>query len=84
LTVKNCTLIDSGYMFILSIEYILQDARCCASCGLMLPCKTMKKIKDSSHAPQFLCKHCVKVIQKGLIQCFKIFTIFFFNVRWFK
>lgn len=44
-------------------EYYCQDkdARCCASCGLMLPCKTMKKVKDSSHAPQFLCKHCVKL-----------------------
>ncbi|XP_061357086.1 histone-lysine N-methyltransferase ATX3-like [Gastrolobium bilobum] len=38
-----------------------QDTRSCAGCGLMLPCKTMKKIKDSSCAPQFYCKHCAKL-----------------------
>ncbi|XP_057454792.1 histone-lysine N-methyltransferase ATX3-like [Lotus japonicus] len=38
-----------------------QDARYCSGCGLLLPCKTMKKIKDSSHTPQFYCKHCAKL-----------------------
>ncbi|KAL5160823.1 Histone-lysine N-methyltransferase ATX3 [Glycine soja] len=39
-----------------------QDTRCCAGCGLMFPCKTMKKIKDSNGAPQFCCKYCSKVM----------------------
>ncbi|KAG5021742.1 hypothetical protein JHK82_017643 [Glycine max] len=38
-----------------------QDTRCCAGCGLMFPCKTMKKIKDSNGAPQFCCKYCSKL-----------------------
>ncbi|CAK8560684.1 unnamed protein product [Lathyrus sativus] len=38
-----------------------QDTRCCDSCGLILPCKTMKKVKGSSYAPQFHCKHCFKL-----------------------
>lgn len=40
-----------------------QDIRYCAGCGLMLPCKTMKKIKDSHCAPQFYCKHCAKAMR---------------------
>ncbi|KAG4938058.1 hypothetical protein JHK86_044199 [Glycine max] len=38
-----------------------QDTRYCAGCGLMFPCKTMKKIKDSNCAPRFYCKHCSKL-----------------------
>ncbi|KAL2336200.1 hypothetical protein Fmac_010646 [Flemingia macrophylla] len=37
------------------------DTRYCAGCGLLLPCKTMKKIKDSNCAPHFYCKHCAKL-----------------------
>lgn len=53
----NCIFLSSGY--------ILQVTRCCAGCGLMLPCKTMKKIKDSNCAPRFYCKHCTKVTHNG-------------------
>ncbi|TKY64081.1 Histone-lysine N-methyltransferase ATX3 [Spatholobus suberectus] len=45
-----------------------QETRYCAGCGLMLPCKTMKKIKDSNCAPQFYCKHCAK-LQKSKQYC---------------
>ncbi|KAL1329214.1 histone-lysine N-methyltransferase ATX3 isoform X2 [Arachis ipaensis] len=38
-----------------------QDTISCAGCYLMLPCKTMKKIKDPSGASQFYCKHCFKL-----------------------
>ncbi|XP_028791077.1 histone-lysine N-methyltransferase ATX3 [Neltuma alba] len=43
-----------------------QDARLCAGCGLMLPCKTMKKFKDSS--AQLYCRHCLK-LQKSKQYC---------------
>ncbi|XP_054779953.1 histone-lysine N-methyltransferase ATX3-like [Prosopis cineraria] len=48
-------------------EYCLdQEARLCAGCGLMLPCKTVKKIKDSSG--QLYCRHCSK-LQKSKQYC---------------
>ncbi|KAK7338057.1 hypothetical protein VNO77_18654 [Canavalia gladiata] len=40
-----------------------QDTISCAGCGLMLPCKTMKKIKASSCAPQHYCKPCAKLLK---------------------
>ncbi|CAJ2662995.1 unnamed protein product [Trifolium pratense] len=40
-----------------------QDTRCCATCGLMFPCKTMKKVKGSSYALQFQCKLCAKLLK---------------------
>ncbi|KAL5155724.1 Histone-lysine N-methyltransferase ATX3 [Glycine soja] len=40
-----------------------QDTISCAGCGLMSPCKTMKKIKDSSCATQHFCKPCAKLIK---------------------
>ncbi|TKY61766.1 Histone-lysine N-methyltransferase ATX3 [Spatholobus suberectus] len=40
-----------------------QDTISCAGCGLMLPCKTMKKIKDSSCASQHYCKPCAKLLK---------------------
>ncbi|KAI4355233.1 hypothetical protein L6164_004026 [Bauhinia variegata] len=39
----------------------IRDSRPCGGCGLILPCKTMKKIKDSSCATQLYCKHCLKL-----------------------
>ncbi|XP_073219890.1 histone-lysine N-methyltransferase ATX3-like isoform X3 [Cicer arietinum] len=45
-----------------------QDTKYCASCHLMLPCKIMKKVKDSSYAHQFYCKHCAK-LQKSKQYC---------------
>ncbi|KAG4916643.1 hypothetical protein JHK87_054200 [Glycine soja] len=41
----------------------LCDTISCAGCGLMSPCKTMKKIKDSSCATQHFCKPCAKLIK---------------------
>ncbi|KAK7292805.1 hypothetical protein RJT34_15659 [Clitoria ternatea] len=38
-----------------------QDSEYCAGCGLMLPCKTMRKIKDLDCEPQYYCKHCAKL-----------------------
>ncbi|KAE9605740.1 putative histone-lysine N-methyltransferase transcription regulator PHD family [Lupinus albus] len=38
-----------------------QGARSCAGCGLMTPCKTMKKLKDSSCEHHFYCKYCAKL-----------------------
>nr|KYP50996.1 Histone-lysine N-methyltransferase ATX3 [Cajanus cajan] len=43
-------------------SYQDQDTISCAGCGLMLPCKTMKKNKDSS-APQHYCKPCAKLLK---------------------
>ncbi|KAG4913707.1 hypothetical protein JHK86_054140 [Glycine max] len=40
-----------------------RDTISCAGCGLMSPCKTMKKIKDSSCATQHFCKPCAKLIK---------------------
>ncbi|KAK2406846.1 histone-lysine N-methyltransferase ATX3 [Trifolium repens] len=40
-----------------------QDTRCCATCGLMFPCKTMKKVKGSSYALQYQCKLCAKLLK---------------------
>jgi hypothetical protein len=57
----------------LSREYIVQDTRCCCTCGLMFPCKTMKKVKGSSYALQYQCKLCAKVIQNGLLYSLQIF-----------
>ncbi|XP_061372884.1 histone-lysine N-methyltransferase ATX3-like, partial [Gastrolobium bilobum] len=44
-------------------SYVDQGTISCAGCGLMLPCKTMKKIKDSSFAPQHYCKPCAKLLK---------------------
>ncbi|KAL9332278.1 hypothetical protein ACSQ67_001888 [Phaseolus vulgaris] len=44
-------------------SYQDQSTLSCAGCGLTLPCKTMKKIKDSSCAPQHYCKSCAKLIK---------------------
>ncbi|KAK7378995.1 hypothetical protein VNO80_04446 [Phaseolus coccineus] len=44
-------------------SYQDQGTLSCAGCGLMLPYKTMKKIKDSSCAPQHYCKSCAKLIK---------------------
>ncbi|XP_014492518.1 histone-lysine N-methyltransferase ATX3 [Vigna radiata var. radiata] len=51
----NCYYVDE--------EYYGQEqvTRYCAGCGLILPCKTMKKMKDSNCAPRFYCKHCTKL-----------------------
>ncbi|XP_057439659.1 histone-lysine N-methyltransferase ATX3-like [Lotus japonicus] len=40
-----------------------QETTSCAGCGLMLPYKSMKKIKDSSCAPQYYCKPCAKLLK---------------------
>ncbi|KAK7285790.1 hypothetical protein RJT34_20571 [Clitoria ternatea] len=40
-----------------------KDTISCAGCGLMLPYKTLKKIKDSSCAPQHYCKPCEKLLK---------------------
>ncbi|PNX64647.1 histone-lysine N-methyltransferase ATX3-like protein, partial [Trifolium pratense] len=39
------------------------DTISCYGCGLTLPCKTMKKVKDSSCAPQYYCKSCAKLLK---------------------
>ncbi|GAU42351.1 hypothetical protein TSUD_350170 [Trifolium subterraneum] len=46
-----------------------QDTRCCATCGLMFPCKTMKKVKGSSYALQFQCKLCAKDLENTDYYC---------------
>ncbi|OIW02310.1 hypothetical protein TanjilG_11204 [Lupinus angustifolius] len=51
----------TGSYFDHECYYQGQGARSCAGCGLMSPCKTMKKLKDSSCEPQFYCKHCAKL-----------------------
>ncbi|XP_045825892.1 histone-lysine N-methyltransferase ATX3-like isoform X2 [Trifolium pratense] len=40
-----------------------EDTISCYGCGLTLPCKTMKKVKDSSCAPQYYCKSCAKLLK---------------------
>ncbi|KAI5423808.1 hypothetical protein KIW84_030145 [Lathyrus oleraceus] len=40
-----------------------QDIIFCYGCGLTLPCKPMKKVKDSSCAPQHYCKPCAKLLK---------------------
>ncbi|OIW13584.1 hypothetical protein TanjilG_25683 [Lupinus angustifolius] len=45
-----------------------QNTTSCASCGLMLPCKTIKRNKDSSCQPQPYCKYCAK-LQKSKQYC---------------
>ncbi|KAG2380206.1 Histone-lysine N-methyltransferase [Vigna angularis] len=52
-------------------EYYGQEqvTRYCAGCGLMLPCKTMKKMKDSNCAPRFYCKHCTKDLENTDYYC---------------
>ncbi|CAJ1877047.1 unnamed protein product [Sphenostylis stenocarpa] len=44
-------------------SYQDQGTISCAGCGLMLPCKTVKKIKDPSSVPQHYCKPCSKLIK---------------------
>ncbi|XP_058738764.1 histone-lysine N-methyltransferase ATX3-like isoform X1 [Vicia villosa] len=44
-------------------HYQDQDTIFCYGCGLTLPCKTMKEIKDSSCAPQHYCKPCAKLLK---------------------
>ncbi|CAH9092978.1 unnamed protein product [Cuscuta epithymum] len=38
-----------------------KETRSCRSCGLVLPCRTMKKSKDKGAQVQFLCAHCIKL-----------------------
>ncbi|CAK9165778.1 unnamed protein product [Ilex paraguariensis] len=38
-----------------------KDTRTCDSCGLILPCKIMKKMKSTNFKAQFLCEHCAKL-----------------------
>ncbi|KAM7476525.1 hypothetical protein LguiB_023768 [Lonicera macranthoides] len=38
-----------------------KDTRPCNSCGLILPSKTMKKIKGTTSKAQFFCGHCAKL-----------------------
>lgn len=48
-------------------EYIMQDVRPCAGCGLTLPHKIMKKIKESNSSALLYCKLCAKVFAKYLV-----------------
>lgn len=41
--------------------------RCCDSCNLVLPCKSIKKMKGSILQTEIICKHCAKVHKKRLI-----------------
>ncbi|XP_065860213.1 histone-lysine N-methyltransferase ATX3 [Euphorbia lathyris] len=38
-----------------------KDMRCCDSCNLVLPCKTVKKRTGSSFQTESICKHCAKL-----------------------
>lgn len=38
-----------------------KETRPCESCGVIFPCRTMKKIKDKDAKAYFLCEHCVKL-----------------------
>ncbi|XP_059312472.1 histone-lysine N-methyltransferase ATX5-like isoform X2 [Lycium ferocissimum] len=38
-----------------------KDTRPCDSCGLIVPCRTMKKVKDTTSKAQFFCGHCTKL-----------------------
>ncbi|KAL2536338.1 Histone-lysine N-methyltransferase ATX4 [Forsythia ovata] len=38
-----------------------KDSRTCESCGLIFPCRTMKKIKGKNAQAHFLCEHCIKL-----------------------
>ncbi|KAK2351500.1 histone-lysine N-methyltransferase ATX3 [Trifolium repens] len=53
-------------------EYHCQDPDTisCYGCGLTLPCKNRKKIKDSSCAPQHYCKSCAKLLKSNNIVAF--------------
>lgn len=42
-------------------EAFQKDTRPCDCCGLITPCKSMKKLKGSDSDIQVLCKHCAKV-----------------------
>ncbi|KAL6498830.1 hypothetical protein OROGR_028377 [Orobanche gracilis] len=38
-----------------------KDTRACGSCGLIFPCRMMKKIKNTTAKAHFLCEHCIKL-----------------------
>lgn len=38
-----------------------KDTRPCDSCGLIVPCRSMKKVKDTTSKAQFSCGHCSKL-----------------------
>uniref|UniRef100_A0A2C9VU10 Histone-lysine N-methyltransferase n=1 Tax=Manihot esculenta TaxID=3983 RepID=A0A2C9VU10_MANES len=38
-----------------------KDMRCCDSCNLVLPCKSIKKMKGSILQTEIICKHCAKL-----------------------
>ncbi|KAK9910195.1 hypothetical protein M0R45_034166 [Rubus argutus] len=42
-------------------EAFQKDTRPCDCCGLITPCKSMKKLKGSDSEIQVLCKHCAKL-----------------------
>ncbi|KAK4415832.1 Histone-lysine N-methyltransferase ATX3 [Sesamum alatum] len=38
-----------------------KDTRECGSCGLMFPCRMVKKMNDTAAKAYFLCEHCIKL-----------------------
>ncbi|CAA0838929.1 Histone-lysine N-methyltransferase ATX3 [Striga hermonthica] len=38
-----------------------KDTRTCGSCGLLFPCRMVKKIKNTTTKAHFLCEHCIKL-----------------------
>ncbi|KAL8541045.1 hypothetical protein ACS0TY_002362 [Phlomoides rotata] len=43
------------------IFYNRKDTRACGSCGLLFPCKMVKKIKDTTAKAHYVCEHCIKL-----------------------
>ncbi|PIN13894.1 histone H3 (Lys4) methyltransferase complex, subunit SET1 [Handroanthus impetiginosus] len=38
-----------------------KDTRACGSCGLIFPCRMVKKMKNTTAKPYYLCEHCIKL-----------------------
>ncbi|KAL0412231.1 UNVERIFIED_CONTAM: Histone-lysine N-methyltransferase ATX3, partial [Sesamum latifolium] len=38
-----------------------KDTRECGSCGLIFPCRMVRKMKDTTAKAYFLCEHCIKL-----------------------
>nr|GME17234.1 histone-lysine N-methyltransferase ATX4-like isoform X2 [Ipomoea batatas] len=41
--------------------YKKKETRSCDSCGLIIPCRSIKKVKEKNAQTQFLCAHCIKL-----------------------
>ncbi|GER26485.1 histone-lysine N-methyltransferase ATX3 [Striga asiatica] len=42
-----------------------KDTRTCGSCGVIFPCRMLKKMKNATTKALFLCEHCIKVCCDG-------------------